>query len=497
MSGPGAVTATWKPGDRCLQLGDDAGGLALELSFVLPGRDVTADEADEGDLLVVHSDALRMRLRVAENGRGQTVQLVVDNRTPEPVDTSALEVDLDASADHAGWCWASGPHAVVSALRTSGVRSGVLVRLRTGFAQRPEVGVAFEHPTSSRSLAPTPAEAGSGGTSLRLAVPGAPLPAYGRLVCQLEVTCDADLSAYAEALPAWLPPTVVEAGEAIEIREPDRAIVAGRDVHITDSDTDAALTAQPGHHLVSIHGPRGVDRLTLTWAPAADDVLAAAAAAALRGRPSRASDAAGFVVAEALARGLADEGALDWAESVDWLDRGSLLGDAAAGVLAALTRERIAWDEVWRQLEFRPLTAGFGLVVARLGAGALGAFGTPPPTHGLLSRTGPDPDLAVELALLRTGNASPWTEELQGMVTILGGGLPGRPLGLAGVRAAYLSSVLRLTPESWVGRRAALAAAVATERLLLTDYAAYPEAPASGRVPVDALAWLSLGRLGC
>lgn len=496
MTGSGAVTGSWQPGARRLEFADRMGHVALELSFVLPGRDVTAEEGTDEDVLVLVSDALRIRLRIIAAGRAQSVHLTIDNRTADPADLTGVELDLDSGPQHAGWYWASGPHAVFAAFGAGGGRPGVLVRLRSGYALRSDSGPAFEHPGTSRTLAPSPAEPGSGGASVRLTVPDGPLAPYGRLGWSFEVAGEADVAAFAAALPPWLPTTVVDADSFIEFREPDLAVVAESDVLVEESDTEVTLSAQPGHHEIAVHGPRGVDRFGLTWAPSELDVLASVAAAAVRGRPAKASDADGLVVAEALARGIADEAALDWAEAVDWLDRGSLLGDATAGILAALTVERLAFDEVWRQLERRTPEAGFGLVVARLGAAGFAGFGTPPRTQPLLAAAGTGSDAAVELALLRSGDADWWTEELDGYALTLGADLPGRALGLAGVRAAYLASVLRLTPEGWSGRRAALDAVLKTERMLLADYGPAMGARRANRAPADALAWLTLGRLG-
>ena len=80
--------------------------------------------------------------------------------------------------------------------------------------------------------------------------------------------------------------------------------------------------------------------------------------------------------------------------------------------------------------------------------------------------------------------------------SLLGGPLPGRPVGLPASRAAIAVSLLKLCPEGWSRSEQAAEAASKAEGLLLADYAPPPGEEAALHADLDGLAWLLLGDLG-
>lgn len=493
MTKAAALGVEWDSDLRVLAVLDAAGRVAAELAFVLPGTE-SEPEFDDSDVLVVETGTQRSRLGVLADEDRLSVRLVVDNLTAEPVELSWAELALYPAPGFAGWTWTTGPEAVVAVWPTDASASGLLFRLRSGYLLGAEGPAAFEY----RPHLISPTARGSGFGSFLLSERDAALRPHGRLTFVLDVLTVPGPDAVGAVLPPWLPQTVAALGEHVEFAEPDRAIVAGPGVLVEEGDPDVLLLGGPGAHQVALHGPRGIDRLTITWAPSVHDVLDAAAEMLIGKSARRSGDAAGFVVAEALARELASDEAWDWLESVDWLARDTLLAEATAGLVAAASAERRAFDDVWRLLAKRPATVGYGLVVARLAVAGLGAFGdVPAVSDTLLARRAEDADARLELALLRADGLGEFDRRLEGALAVLGGSLPGRPLGLSGVRAAYLASLLRLTPESWRGRISATEALTKTERLVLADNAAYLGGESVAPVPPpDALAWLLLGQLG-
>lgn len=481
-------------GGRSVELMDAAGALLLRLDVAVPGEAV--EWADPDDALVLEADGLRSVLRADLAAATLTLTVTVDNLTAEPVELPYLGLGVTVGDGYAGWSWTSDLRGFIAV--TSGVDAagGVLVRLRRGFLREAGEAAFTDEPRTDALTGPRPQDAGR--AAFHLSQPGALLGAHRRHAVALEVTPLDDLAQANSLLPGWLPDVVVPAGTTIELSLPDQAIVPGDGVGCSLVDTDVSLTGQPGHRTVAVHGP-GVERLRLAWFPSVGELLPSFVEDVTRRRPARVGDAAGFLVMDAVALGLAPdrEHALDWLEQVDWLDRGSLLADATAGLLAVVLGERRQLDEVWRLLRRREVTPGYGLVVMRLWLAALTSFGEAPPIAlELLSRQAPDAASGLELALLSYRSPETLDAALAGLVHLLGGTLPGRPVGVSASRAAIAVSLLKLSPEGWSRAADAGATASKAEGLLLADFASLPPDAAPTHLDFDGLAWLLLGDLG-
>jgi hypothetical protein len=489
---PGGLTARAVPDCRTVEIKDAVGSPLVVLTIAVPGEPVM-----DGEDLLLEADGVRSRLRVESDGAALTIAVTVDNLQAEPVELRYLGVGVSLGDGYAGWSWTSDLAGVIAVVSATDAGGGVLIRLRRGFLREVgELPVFTDEPrpgalTSTREDLP-------GRGAFHLSRPGAILGGHRRHAVALEVTALDDLGAVSAALPSWLPDVIVSAGTSVDLSLPDHAVVPGDGVDCTLVDTDVSLTGLPGHRMVAIQG-RGVERLRLTWFPHVSDLLPPLVDAVTRRRPARVSDAAGFLVVDAVARGLAPdrERALDWLERVDWLDRDSLLADATAGLLAVLLAERRQLDEVWRMLGRRKVTAGYGLVVMRLWLATLAATGEVPPTAlELLSRRAPDAASGLELALLSYRSPETLDASLTGLIHLLGGSLPGRPIGVSASRAAIAVSLLKLCPEGWSLSSQAAAAASKAEGLLLADFTPPPPDEAALHTDLDGLAWLLLGDLG-
>ncbi len=491
MSATGVLAVRVAGGGRVLDVVDAAGVLVASLAFAVPGEAVEGWEPDGEELLLTHGRDVTGRLRSSFDGRGWTLTLTVDNTSAEPVELPYLGLGVMLGPGRVGWAFTSDLEGLVAVVSGEDASGGVLLRLRQGFLRATRDVPAFE---DAAELAP-----GERRGLFHLSPPDGMLGGHRRHQVVLDLRPLDDLADATAVLPAWLPPTIVRAGAEIDVALPDRAIIPEPGVTATVVDTNVLLGGVPGHHRVAIHGPRGVDRVGLTWAPDVRDLVPDVVASLVRRPAGRASAAAGYLVAHASALGMSPdpEAALDWLDQVDWLDRGTLLGDATAGVLAAHVGERRQLDGVWRFLDGRPVTPGYGLVVMRIWLAALGSLGEPDVrASGLLRREAPDVASALELELLTDRDAVRLDAPLTGLIQTLGGVLPGRPLALSASEAARTISLLRLCPESWRHSREAADAAGKAEGLLLADYARDdPEGPRPPR-SLDGLAWLLLGELG-
>jgi len=492
---PGGLTARAVPDCRTVEIVDAAGSSVVSLTIAVPGEPVWDGEADEE--LLLEGDGVRSRLRVESDGVALTIAVTVDNLRAEPVELPYLGLGVSLGDGYAGWSWTSDLQGLIAIASATDAGGGVLIRLRRGFLREVgEVPVFTDEPRPGSLTGPRQDLAGCG--AFHLSRPGALLGGHRRHAVALEITPLDVLDAASAALPSWLPDVVVPAGTSIDLSLPDQAIVPGDGVSCTLVDTDVAVTGQPGHRTVAVHG-RGVERLRLTWFPHVRELLPPLVDAVTRRRPARVSDAAGFLVADAVARGLAPdrERALDWLEQVDWLERDSLLADATAGVLAVLLAERRQLDEVWRMLGRRAVTVGYGLVVMRLWLATLATTGEVPPTASeLLTRQAPDAASGLELALLSYRSQDALGASLVGLIHLLGGSLPGRPVGVSASRAAIAVSLLKLCPEGWSLSGEAAATASKAEGLLLADFTPPPPDEAAPHTDLDGLAWLLLGDLG-
>ena len=481
--------------DRTLEFVDLAGETIVTLAFAIPGEAVPGWEADGEELLLAETGGVRSLLRASWDG-ALLLQLTVDNLRPEPVELPYLGLGVTVGEGYAGWSWTSDAAGLIAVTSARDARGGVLLRLRQGFLRAArELPVFADEPHEPGGLDAV------GRGAFHLSPPGALLGGHRRHSVTLEIDTLDSLSDAVAGLPAWLPGVVVRAGTQIDLSLPDHAVVPGPGVDAMVVDTDVVLTGQPGHREVSVQG-RGVDRVRLSWHPALGELLPALVTGLTRRPASRASDAAGYVVVDAVARGLAPdrEKALDWLDGVDWLERDSLLGDATAGLAAAVQGEELQLDAAWRLLARRPLSPGYGLVTMRLWLATLSATGEPPAlARELLAREAPDDSTDLELCVLRYQGPDEMIGldgPLAGLIDLLGGPLPGRPVGLPASRAAIAVSLLKLCPEGWSRSEQAAEAASKAEGLLLADYAPPPGEEAALHADLDGLAWLLLGDLG-
>jgi hypothetical protein len=488
----GTLAATVAVDGRTLEVTDAEGVPLAALTFAVPGEQVAGWEPDEEELLLVEAAGVQSRLRAIASGETLSLQLTVDNLGADPVELPYLGLGVTVAEGWAGWSWTTDLAGFIAVASARDGRGGVLVRLRQGFLRGVRDVPVFGPPPGGGG--------GSGRDAFHLSPPEAMLGGHRRHDVTLDVTPLRALADAAGVLPAWLPRLVERAGTEITLSLPDQAVVAGPGVSsaLVDTDLLMSLTGAPGHREVAIHG-RGVQRLRLTWHPPVGDLLPPLVDRLTRRRPGRGSDSAGFVVVEAVVRGLAPdpERALDWLEQTDWLERDTLLGDVTGGVLAALQGERGQLDAAWQALGGRSVTPGYGLAVMRLWLASLAATGAGPDVaHGLLSRPAPDPASGLELALLSYRSADVLDAALAGLINTLGGSLPGRPIGLSATDAALAVSLLKLCPEGWARSREASEAASKAEGLLLGDVATALAEGAAGPPDLEGLAWLLLGELG-
>lgn len=488
----GALGVSVTGDGRTLDVTDAAGAPVVSLTFAVPGAPLAGWEPDEEELLLVETADARSRLRAAVAGATLSLHLTVDNRTADPVELPYLGLGVAVGEGYAGWSWTTDLDGFIAVASSRDDAGGVLVRLRQGFLRGVGEVPVFALPAGDAAGPPREA--------FHLCPPDGRLGGHRRHAVTLDVTPLASLADAAAVLPAWLPRLVERAGTEVAFALPDQAVVPGAGVTATQVDTDVVLTLSgpPGHREATICG-RGVQRVRLTWAPALADLLPPLVERLTRRRPGRASEGAGFLVAEAVARSLAPdrERALDWLDQVDWLARDRLLGDATAGVLAAVQGEPRQLDAAWGAVAGRPVTRGFGLVVMRLWLATLSATGAPSGVaHDLLGRPAPDAASGLELALLSYRSPDALDASLAGLIHTLGGPLPGRPLGLDAEGAAIAVSLLKLCPEGWARSSEAAEAAAKAEGLLLGDYATALADSAAPLPPLDGLAWLLLGEFG-
>lgn len=496
MKRVGGLSVRVVPGAKAIDIADAGGVPVATLTFAIPGEPVKGWEPDDEDVLLVSTPDVVSRLRVVVGAEQVALQVTVDNRRAHPVELPYLGLGVAPGPGFQGWCWSSDLDAVVAVSPRSGESAGLVLRLAGGFL-RPARDVPVFGP-AVRAEVPSlwPDESARG--AFHLAPPGALLGAHKRHSVALTVRDLGSLGEVAAELPHWLPTLIALEGCPIEIALPDQAIVPGDGVRATVVDTDVSLVGEPGHRQVAVHGPRGVGRLRLTWAPDLRGLVTTLVDEVVRRRAAGASDAAGYLVVEAVARGWAldPDQAFDWLDQVDWLERDSLLGDATAGVLAGLQREATQFASAWRLLAGREVAPGYGLVVMRLWLAGLAMSGdTASPAHGLLARPAGDEASQVELALLSFRSTDALGRPLGALIDRLGGPLPGSPLSVSGPEAALAISLLRLCPESWERRIEATEAATKAERLLLADFAPSVDGKRPS-LPLDALAWLLLGQLG-
>lgn len=458
---------------------DGGGALVVALAVALPGRPAPGFEADDEQLLATVDGALAAWLVLTWGEDSWTLHAGVENRGDEPVEVGPLALSVRVGDDYAGWVWTSDVDGLLVVSPRARAGLPLVWRLRQGFWQTPDRPV----------FTPAP---GAGDAVYALAPPDLRLRPHRRHLVALRAE-GLPGGASASELPQWVPGLVTTTGTEVDFRTPDAGVVGGPDVEVSMVDGTATALGPAGHREVYVHDVRGVHRLDVAWAPRLSELLPVVAEELLASAPGARSSAAGAVVAEASARNLVADPllALDWLEREDWLQRGDLLGIAVAASLAAQTEDRQLLDACADRLAEVPVTPGYGFVVMRawLAGLSMGEGVTPERGRRLLARGSSDPLTALELSLLDLRSEESHGPHVQGLLGVLGGSMPGRPVELSAADAARTIGLLRLCPEGWQVQPQAVETAEKATRLLLADYA-------DGLQPEwDGLAWLLLSDL--
>lgn len=470
--------------DGCTVTVADEAGPLVALAFVLPGDEAPGFAPELPETAMRVGEGFAVRLRMDDADESLRIRLSVDNVGAESLRLPYLGLVVAPQPERWGWAWHTDRRGAW-AFGGADAILGVSVR---GYLE-PVPALPFLPDAASSAQTPK-------NGVWHLAPPGGRLPSFHRHQVEFELRRLERLGELGAMLPAWLPESLVPRGVEVALDLPDSGLTGRRDVDLTAdaAGRTVALRRRAGHGLVAVHGPRHVEEVSVSWWPSLEELLPRVVSDLLRTPPSRASGAAGVLVAEALLRALAPDAdaARDWLEAADWAGRPGLLGVAAAGLAGAASGEPAALDDAWRLLGDVDIAPGFGLVVMRLWLAWLSATGEPRgDAAGLLRRPTDDEDAAVELALLSDRERERCLPALRWWIDALGGGLPGRPIGVDAVAAAQRVGLLQLCPEEWPISTDAAPTAEHTRCLLLADYADDP----LGR-DLDALAWLCVGELG-
>ena len=229
--------------------------------------------------------------------------------------------------------------------------------------------------------------------------------------------------------------------------------------------------------------------MRVAWAPRLDVVLAGAASTVLaEGRMD--DPVARLVVAEALARNLvsapaAGEAALreaDWSGDEGWAAVAFLAGEAQR-----TDRPELAGAAV-RRLAALPVELGYGRLVLRTWLACL-ATGVGDEHHDacarLLARPAVDNWAGLELGLLHLRSLDVPDRLIARLITVLGGDLPGEPVGGNAVEYVKLIGLLELCPAEWSLAQAAAVTAAKNRRRVLAELADHA-------VGLEVLAWLTV-----
>ncbi|MFT4217047.1 MAG: hypothetical protein QM619_07665 [Micropruina sp.] len=452
----------------------------FELHGLTPAGRFTddADEVEHGFTLgdascsVRHTSAeawtVRWALRAGDPVQG-------DSRSPAP-QAGALggslpeppRLSVQPASGCVAWAWAAGAEGLI-AIAPSGRPAPVVgLRLIQGWLQ----------------------DAGDG---FALAPPDLVLPSGRRWVGTLRAELYPSMDAIGARLPAWLAPLELSAGQPWEFREPDHALVVTPPASTRTEGDAVQVIGEPGRAGVTVHSPRGLTSLTVSFAPMLDTVLAAGASWVLRsGAPV--TPAGAFVVAEALGRALISQpsAAERLLDDRDWSQDADLLAIATGIVRGQRSGNARMVRTALRRLGMMHPQPGYGRVVmaAWLASLALGEDARQE-ALGLLSRPSVSPWVALELNVLNLRSQEVSGGSFAGLINALGGDLPGEPVGLDAVRQAQLVGLLQLYPEEWPMAQPAAACATKNSRRLLAAVAA-----SDFRKPDDlaVLAWLALGQ---
>ncbi|MFT4297049.1 MAG: hypothetical protein QM582_16730 [Micropruina sp.] len=301
------------------------------------------------------------------------------------------------------------------------------------------------------------------------------------------------MDALGARLPAWLAPLELTAGQPWEFRDPDHALVV-QPPATTRAEGDAVqVIGRPGRAGVTLHSPRGLTALTVSFAPMLETLLAAGASQVLRGREP-VTPAGAFVVAEAQGRALvsAPSAAERLLDDRDWSQDADLLAIATGIVRGQRSGNARMLRAALRRLQLVHPQPGYGRVVmaAWLASLALGEDAREE-ALALLSRPSGSGWVALELNVLNLRSQEVSGGSFAGLINALGGDLPGEPVGVDAVRQAQLVGLLQLCPEEWPMAQQAAACATKNSRRLLASVAA---SDFSDPDDLAVLAWLALGQ---
>ena len=442
----------------------------VEHGFALPG----------GSCSVRHSTGqawtIRWALSASERALGDRLPAdlprVSDDARPDSAWDDACNVAPPTLRVRPGphavaWAWAAGAEGVLCIAPRRRAAPVVGLRLTGGWLDEIPDGFAL----APDRLALTPGK---------------------RWVGSLRAELYPGLNAIAATLPAWLAPLELTAGQPWEFRQPDQALV----VHppaTTRAEGDAVqVIGAAGRAGVTVHSPRGVTSLTLSFAPSLDTLLAAGASTVLRaGGPVTA--AAGFVVAEALGRSLISQpqAAAGWLDEHDGQRDPDLLAIATGIVRGQRAGQLRPVRAALKRLAVVHPQLGFGRVVMAgwLASLALGHDAGAEAVQ-LLTRSSGSDWVALELNVLNLRSVEVAGPLFGGLINALGGDVPGEPIGLGVVQQAQLTGLLQLCPEEWPMAQDAAACATKNSRRLLAAIAASDFADPDDLV---VLAWLALG----
>lgn len=480
------VDVSWRvtAGGRGLAVTGDGAPLA-EFAFGLPAGERVTALFDELDGLRHTEGSWEACLRHFPSDDGWSSVLSLDNRSPDEQPLPPLGVAVTLAPGASGWAWASDTDGFWVIAPASG--PCLLMVMRRGFLRAGRRTPVFA--ASDRRGDGLPA----GVAAFHLADPDGLLRGFGRHQTTLEFSVVASIEDARGALPGWLPELVHAAGDPFVLDLPDQAVVPGPGLHLTTEGTVSVLSGAPGHHEVAVHGVRGVQRLQLSTTPDMEPFLADLATALTSTRPSAMPSATAALIACALARrSIHDpDAALDWLEREDWLIRGDVFGPAIAAIVANEALDDALLGAACEAVLALPPQRGRGLVATRCWLSTLRA-GYPPLdlSRVLADIDAADPIARLETAVLSDGDAVAGEPTARQLVRRLGGSLPGAPMGLPEADAGLAVALLRLAPEKWDVREAALVASEKAANLLLADHA-------SGLHPgYEGLAWMLLGEIG-
>ena len=331
------------------------------------------------------------------------------------------------------------------------------------------------------------------GDGFALAPPDLTLAPGRRWIGTLRADLYPSMDAVGARLPAWLTPLELTAGQPWEFREPDHALVVTPPATTRVEGDAVQVIGAAGRSGVTVHSPRGLTSLTVSFAPMLDTVLAAGASWVLRGGAPL-TPAGAFVVAEALGRALISEpsAAERLLDAQDWSQEADLLAIATGIVRGQRSGNARMVRAALRRLGLVHPQPGYGRVVmaAWLASLALGEDAREE-ALALLSRPSGSSWVALELNVLHLRSQEVSGGSFAGLINALGADLPGEPVGLDAVAQAQLVGLLQLCPEEWPMAPAAAACATKNSRRLLAAVAASDFGDPDD---LDVLAWLALGQ---